>query len=430
MPHRHTFVLHALLAMLLGLLTGVLPARAQPGAGVAWPSAETVLADTQGTDPLDTAARQRAALLVLAKMVADSAGPERAFNLPQSLRPQRQAYLGAAQVIFNKVVAELDPPDAPKGRDSPRAKWYDLSSHYEFDPAFREALTQRYLSPKAAGELHGKQARELAQTAARVRQAQAREAAQLAQMRAQGARDEGLRQEAMARRAALWRAEMTTLAMVLGTYLAVFALLVTWRLMRRSAPPQDAADWSFQAGGNRVTFDVRTGTVADHRVRGDTYLSSSGGGNNQAITVSSHVVVKQAFRLLLGEGQADLPVQLSGLDLPLFDGQRVSIIRGFNAAGQQGHIVRLVNHSSKQVSVTHGSNVVPDWGLVWPWVVPSVVALPVAAVVPAGSGPLALVASGALFVLAIVVWAIDSRLAGSRLRKKLDTLAQAVAAAA
>jgi len=123
---------------------------------------------------------------------------------------------------------------------------------------------------------------------------------------------------------------------------------------------------SFTHNGRQVEFSAVNGTVHGHHKRGDTIVEGSGGGgydgHTRPVSVSSRVVVKQDFFVEEDSGR-QTPVQLSGQDIPLTDGQRVTMISGGTDKGKRW--THLVNHSAQLYwNLNDAKGLVITWGVV------------------------------------------------------------------
>lgn len=97
----------------------------------------------------------------------------------------------------------------------------------------------------------------------------------------------------------------------------------------------------------------RTGEVTGHGKRSDTYVSGGGSvrDGTGSVSISSQVVVKQEFFIRQADGE-EMPVQISGLDIPIRNGQRVSLIYVATRNGKTGSAGRLVNYNAKRFYIT------------------------------------------------------------------------------
>lgn len=107
----------------------------------------------------------------------------------------------------------------------------------------------------------------------------------------------------------------------------------------------------FEYNGKQVEFRSVTGEVTGTHKHAETYVSGSGGGGythngtgyNSPVQINSTVVVKQEFFLKPNNGN-EIPVKLSNEDIPLKDGQKITMISGH--AGEKGDWTHLVNHNA------------------------------------------------------------------------------------
>jgi hypothetical protein len=110
----------------------------------------------------------------------------------------------------------------------------------------------------------------------------------------------------------------------------------------------------FRHGGLHLDLQGFTGTVTDQQKFSETKVSSSGGGGYlhqgsghvQAPTVTSTTTTKHEFWVQLTDGTQH-PIQLTGLDIPLGTGQKITLVYGANRTG--GTLLALIaNHSANR----------------------------------------------------------------------------------
>jgi type IV secretion system protein VirD4 len=110
-----------------------------------------VMADMRGSNDLDTAARQVAALNRLVDVVVVLSGTADAPGGPRLTREElalNGRYAGAASSLTTTVYLSIDPDNKqPSGEDSRRNQWIRLRDQYYNDGSFISALLQRYLTP-------------------------------------------------------------------------------------------------------------------------------------------------------------------------------------------------------------------------------------------------------------------------------------------
>lgn len=121
---------------------------------VQMPSVETVLADNEGKDRLDTLARQQAALNQLARAIGFLAGDREFCCQTQDEQVLRGKYGAAARAIDKETFAKLSTkqPSNPFAK-SERGQWVSVEMSYERNPEFRSANFGRYLSPDLRARL-------------------------------------------------------------------------------------------------------------------------------------------------------------------------------------------------------------------------------------------------------------------------------------
>jgi hypothetical protein len=120
------------------------------------PEPKRVIADIHGSDELDAAARQVAALNRLIDVVVVLSGTAHAPGGPQLTMEEANLngrYAGAASSLRSSVYRSID-PDNKQQRDenSERNQWNRLLDRYGNDEAFTTALLQGYLSPELTAE--------------------------------------------------------------------------------------------------------------------------------------------------------------------------------------------------------------------------------------------------------------------------------------
>lgn len=93
----------------------------------------------------------------------------------------------------------------------------------------------------------------------------------------------------------------------------------------------------------------RTGEVMGSSKRSETHVSGGGSvrDGSGSVSVSSWVTVKHDFFIKQANGE-EYPIQMSGLDIPLRDGQNVSMIYVAKKNVDRGYVGRLVNYSANK----------------------------------------------------------------------------------
>lgn len=104
----------------------------------------------------------------------------------------------------------------------------------------------------------------------------------------------------------------------------------------------------FEYKGRRIEFRPVAGHVTGSHKHAETHVYGGGGGGSQGnsapVTISSSTVTKQEFFLKRVDNQPEIAIQLSGLDIPIRDGQAVTMVLGELEGKGEGYWIRLVNH--------------------------------------------------------------------------------------
>lgn len=107
----------------------------------------------------------------------------------------------------------------------------------------------------------------------------------------------------------------------------------------------------FTSGLHPIHFTHWRGTVVD-----------------QPVSVSTTVIVSQDFFVRPGDGGPDKAVQLRNSDVPLADGQNVTVVTGFPDASNNGRWALLVNHTASEVRALESpGSLVTRWKLIRRW---------------------------------------------------------------
>src|SRR2546425_9125985 len=125
----------------------------------------------------------------------------------------------------------------------------------------------------------------------------------------------------------------------------------------------------FSHSGNQVQFWSITGKVVSPTVRSETHINTSygtattsGGVRYSVPRVSSNVVVKQQFFLLTDDGR-EVPIQLTGHDVPIRDGNTVTMIGG-EVPPKGGDWLRIVVHDTGQWWNLEHDQLPHKWGMI------------------------------------------------------------------
>jgi len=113
---------------------------------------------------------------------------------------------------------------------------------------------------------------------------------------------------------------------------------------------------SFIYKNKEVSFSSVTGIVlGGQEKRSETHVSSSGGGGYvgkhgghvSAPTIHSSVTTKHEFWIKLEDG-TEKPIQLSGCDIPLKEGHKITLVSVNKSKRNYEFYTFLVNHNSKE----------------------------------------------------------------------------------
>lgn len=131
--------------------------------------------------------------------------------------------------------------------------------------------------------------------------------------------------------------------------------------------------------GKRIEFTSVTGTVlsSDKREHTETYTSTSGGGgyihngtgyiNAPRTTTRSTTVTNHEFWLSLENGE-ERSIKLSGTDIPLREGQKVTMVSARKPGENSGEWTLLVNHSAGRYwNVLDAAGFIGEFDLIFPF---------------------------------------------------------------
>lgn len=93
-----------------------------------------------------------------------------------------------------------------------------------------------------------------------------------------------------------------------------------------------------------------TGEVLSQDKFSETHISGGGGGGTHGhstnVRISSRVITKHDFWLKTDDGKEE-PIQLVGHEVPLREGQRVTVVYVKSATKENGIPAMIINHSAK-----------------------------------------------------------------------------------
>jgi hypothetical protein len=123
----------------------------------------------------------------------------------------------------------------------------------------------------------------------------------------------------------------------------------------------------FIYGNKKIEFGSHSGEVIGYDTIVKTHVSGSGGGGYNGRTapvrISSHNEVIQNF-FLKDVNNQETSYTLSNLEIPLHDGQKITMISG-RVDGKEGKPARIIIHSQNGFwNVNSGNMLAKSWGLI------------------------------------------------------------------
>jgi hypothetical protein len=291
------------------------------------PDPARVLADIHGSDNLDTAARQTAALEILSDIIESLARTE-GFNLRETPeeRELNGRYVQASSNIKSATVHILDPKNWQfYDANSPRAKWNQLVDQYRANDTFIRELLQRYLSPPNRDrylEISGP------------RMAVFR-AAQAAKKARQVTAPPGLPRPASDHGTGF------------DLLVAGFGLLLMWGIFGEFKQHGLIADNSFKLNGGHRLYNLNTvtGFVKSPTKSQGTFVSRSTDSSGH-VTFSSTTYVDDQFFIAYPEGE--MSVQVRNVDIAVREGHIFSAVWAIPKGKKSGNYLLFRNHTTNE----------------------------------------------------------------------------------
>jgi len=106
--------------------------------------------------------------------------------------------------------------------------------------------------------------------------------------------------------------------------------------------------------GKSIELHAITGTVLSSNKHLETRVSSSGGGNNTSVSVTSRTIVHDQFFLQDSTGR-EHSFQLHGFDIACREGNTLSVILAIKDGKSQGLYVSVINHTTGKTSFNEDS---------------------------------------------------------------------------
>lgn len=105
-------------------------------------------------------------------------------------------------------------------------------------------------------------------------------------------------------------------------------------------------DFNFR--GKTFKFWKISGEVISTNKRGESHLSA--GGNNQSISISTTIVTKHEFWLKTSNGD-EKSITLWNIDIPLREGQNITMIAAGDPVKKNDKYTILINHTAKTYNI-------------------------------------------------------------------------------
>ena len=290
------------------------------------PSAERVIADTQGKNELDTKARQVAALTQARKAIEDLG----IARIRTGYLPDEQRLIGEYWTAVYRLQdeAKVLTGSAP-GADSPWAKWMALQGRYERDAEFRAENLTRYLSPELRTQLNITNAN----TDARVRES-----------RRQIREDSGVPMSA-------WESmdeDRQQLAIGFTLIAGLLFLLIGMRELRRFGLLQ-SDPLVLQAGFRRYALHHFTGTVTNYTrwiEASTTTTTTTDSRGSTSTNVSRSEVEWESFSLISSAGLHD--VRIAGAKVYVENGSLVSAVWAIPRRKEKGDYIVFLDRTTQR----------------------------------------------------------------------------------
>lgn len=321
--HRKWKRIPLLATVLVGIfwLLSLPPAKAQAtsaGADTTYlkemPEPARVLADMQGVDPNDTAARRWGAMYQLRQIVAHMSNGR--FYRGKLTPEEDKVYLAYQDAMF-KVAAD--------GR---------LRMRYEADKSFRDELLKRYFSAEWRTQYYAQDSSMADRIAAHKRE------------------QEELRQQTLNAYAEKQREEWTKIIVglvVVAGY--IVALVVTTKLAFRGRFGLDPDDpRKLRVGGIQYMLHSATGTVVSPTKDREVHTDIFGGYGNVPVYSKTTTITHLQFFLKQANGEEKVFQIASALaDTALREGHRLSVVGAIQKGYSSRHYFLFRNHSTGQI---------------------------------------------------------------------------------
>ena len=300
------------------------------------PTVERVMSDFDGADPMDAAAAQVAVFRLLPEWMALITDNEMGFKERSKLYNKMHAmYRQAEGEIINRIVNSFDADETKRlGMNSPRAKWYNTASKYQYDPAVKEKLLRLYFSDEWKSRYT--RLRAISDSLSQVANTNSPETVTLSPSTPPPIekKDAGY-------------SRLIILSLGIIIFLGLFPYLV---FVSRKQPVYQ--DQVLRVDGREYNIYNRTGTVVNTTKTSTTRTYTTGGGYdsqagryNPTTTHTTTTIHDQIF--LIDKDQREHVIQLAGWDLPTREGNELTMIWAIKKGMKEGPYVIALNHSTK-----------------------------------------------------------------------------------
>jgi hypothetical protein len=124
-------------------------------------------------------------------------------------------------------------------------------------------------------------------------------------------------------------------------------------------------------GNKRIYFHVLSGTVLSSEKRAESHIHGGGGtivgashrgtGATYGVTAPVTGVVLTAHEFWLRAEDREVPFQLRGIDIPLREGQSISMLGASHNPEVPEQWIALVNHSAETKYILPSASILNDW---------------------------------------------------------------------
>lgn len=332
------------------------------------PSVESVAQEVQGADDLDTKAKQCAAFERLLDFICFTAnqranGKNQGINMLLTDEEKRLngKYLKASTELILGVYDELDPRKNERFKDgSPCDEWRIKKDEYTINRAFIEAFLKKYVPPGLAEKYCNEKTVDINEY---------HNSEEYKILLKKHERDKRRFAEKVRRNENFKTSFFKKIAQV-GA-LAIFFLLLLPLLNYLRNKSFELSRNKIISGRNRYNIYSITGIIAQASKTSTTHVYTTGGGYNSATnsyaptTTHATSTIHDQFFITDKDGK-EYPIQLSGWDLPVRQGNTVTMIWAVKEGKKQGPYLMAINHTT-DLKYTMEKIVRKMFSPVWNW---------------------------------------------------------------